>query len=336
METTVRTLTHRLPGAPPSQASHSERFIPILAEGLRVDTIVNFDLYLKSDGGKKFVLYRNKDLPFTNENAERLKSQGVGQLHIDATDRGKYLTYVEKNLPSILVDNDIEMTKKSILLYDSAANMVDQVFNRPTAPENLSRTSTMVSHMCGFVIGDRAAFKNLFSIASHDYYTYTHSVNVCTYSIAVADAMGLRDADEMHELGVGALLHDIGKSRISEKIICKPGPLSTPEWEELKQHPFYGWELLSKAGGISHNSISVVLSHHEKINGSGYPSGLRGDEIPKYARIACIADIFDALTTIRPYKGAMNSFDALMLMGRDMEGELDENTYEHFVLLLEE
>ncbi len=336
MPSLVRPVPHARPGTPIISAESGEKYILVLSEGLRVDTMVGFDLYLKSEQSDKFVLYRHKDLSFTAENAERLKSQKGTQLFIDAADREKYLAYVEQHLPEILADNTITKDEKSVLLYESASNMVSQMFRKPETPENLQRAGAMVSSLSGFVIGDKEAFKNLFSLASHDYYTYTHSVNVCTYGLATAASMGIKDRDILQDFGIGALLHDIGKAKISEDIICKPGSLDTNEWEEVKRHPTYGSELLQVCGGVSRRSMEVVLGHHEKIDGSGYPEGLSGSEIPMFARLAAVIDIYDALTTVRPYRGAMHSFDALMLMGGRMNKQLDRDIYEHFIWLIKE
>ncbi|MFH1550707.1 MAG: HD-GYP domain-containing protein [Planctomycetota bacterium] len=332
----VRPVSHARPGTPIVSAESGEKYILVLSEGLRVDTMVDFDLYLKSEQNDKFVLYRHKDLPFGAENAERLKSQKGTQLFIDAADRERYLAYIEQHLPEILADGTIARDEKSVLLYESASSMVSQMFRKPEAPENLRRAGDMVTNVSGFIIGDKEAFQNLFSIASHDYYTYTHSVNVCTYGLATAASMGIENRDILHDFGVGALLHDIGKAKISEDIICKPGSLDTNEWEEVKRHPLYGGELLKVCGGVSSGSMEVVLGHHEKIDGSGYPEGLSGSEVPMFARLAAVVDVYDALTTVRSYKNAMNSFDALMLMGEKMGKQLDRDVYEHFVWLIKE
>ncbi len=319
--------------SPHAVSSHSA-YVPALVESLRVDTVLNFDLYISPQGGSGFVLYRKENLPFTKENAEHLQHKDEGRFYIAAADRSKFLQYLERNLTFILKDDTISIEKKSTLLYHSAANTVSQVFNNPGTTKNIRRTSSMVSNISGYVIGNPRAFQSLLKLASHDYHTYTHSVNVCTYSLMIADSMKEFSPGELKELGMGAVLHDIGKSRISDNIIRKRGPLTGGEWAEMKKHPRYGAELLADNKYFSANSMSIVTDHHEKLDGSGYPKGLKASEIGLMARIACVADIFDALTTSRPYKGAVGSFDALMLITREMSDKIDLHVFEHLVLLL--
>jgi putative nucleotidyltransferase with HDIG domain len=156
-------------------------------------------------------------------------------------------------------------------------------------------------------------------VLSYDYYTYSHSVNVCLYAIAIGKKLSLSDS-ELSELAHGAILHDIGKSKISDKILNKEGPLDEAEFETMKTHTTVGEAILEKLGEKSKIKLDSVLSHHEKMDGSGYPQGLKGEEIPYYAQIIAVADVFDALTTKRSYKEALGSFAALRIM-RDKMGE---------------
>ncbi|HZO20021.1 MAG TPA: HD domain-containing phosphohydrolase [Gemmatimonadaceae bacterium] len=141
------------------------------------------------------------------------------------------------------------------------------------------------------------------SIESSDTYTHGHSERVATYAAALAAAMGL-DETEMQTIRVGAYLHDLGKVRIPHEILNKPGRLTNDEFEEMKRHPEYGIELLASVE-FPWEIRPIIRSHHEKLDGSGYPDRLRGDEIPLTAQLICIVDVYDALTTTRSYRGAM-------------------------------
>lgn len=140
---------------------------------------------------------------------------------------------------------------------------------------------------------------------------------------------------DLVSLGVGALLHDVGKSKIDLKILNKQGSLDTEEWEIIKKHPIFGNELLLNSKGSTEDQRIIVLQHHEKCNGRGYPHGFTKHNIHPYGRILTISDVFDALTTNRPYKGAMQSFDTLKLMTEEMEGHFDLKYLRQFILILE-
>ncbi len=141
------------------------------------------------------------------------------------------------------------------------------------------------------------------SIESADSYTFGHCERVANYSVAVANALGLSDEDRT-AIHLGAYLHDVGKVRIPHEILNKPGRLTKAEFEIMKLHTLYGVELL-KDIEFPWDIKPIIRSHHEKYDGSGYPDGLRGDEIPLRAQVICVVDVFDAITTTRNYRGAM-------------------------------
>jgi HD-GYP domain-containing protein (c-di-GMP phosphodiesterase class II) len=159
-------------------------------------------------------------------------------------------------------------------------------------------------------------------IATYDYYTHTHSINVAIYALSLGSFLNFK-SDELSELGEAALLHDLGKSKVDTSIINKNGKLSDKEFQEIKKHPALGYTIGLKLGIKNRKVLEGIRHHHEKMNGTGYPFGMRGESIPYYARIIAICDIFDALTSKRSYKESMSSFEAFLLMKTKMKGELD-------------
>lgn len=151
---------------------------------------------------------------------------------------------------------------------------------------------------------------DMLDLRSFDDYTYHHSVNVAIYAVAVATRMRLPE-ERIQELAVAALCHDLGKSKIDPNIINKKGRLEDEEFELIKKHPQLGYDILYKSFNISSPARQAVLCHHENENGSGYPNGMVGDEIPLYAKIIHAVDVYDALTSRRPYKGPYSPADAL-------------------------
>jgi len=299
--------------ASPSVKTETEqRYIAIFLDSLRVDSILEFDLHLKVNNG--LVLYRSADLPFTEKTRMKLLENKVDRLYITSENRGKYQRYIEKNLGKILEDPTVQEEKKAGILYETSTNLVKDVLAKPTLGENIHRSKELVSNTVNFILKGREAFLNLLTITSFDYYTYTHSVNVCTFSIALAQQMGFDDEEFLHELGVGALLHDVGKSKVSDRILNKRSPLNQIEFEIMKKHPKWGIEILTDTDAIAASSYYPVLQHHERGDRSGYPSGLNLDEMHIYSRIVAIADSFDAMTSKRVYQKAMGTFPTLKIM----------------------
>ncbi|MEK7774851.1 MAG: HD domain-containing phosphohydrolase [Candidatus Zixiibacteriota bacterium] len=289
-----------------------QKFIPVLLDAIRVDSILSFDLYINANGN--LVLYRSADLPFTDRTRQKLLENRVDRLYITSEAKAQYQRYIEANLPQILKDEAVSEEKKAQILYETSSNLVQEVWNNPTYGENIQRAKDLVTNNMEYLLKGRDSFLNLMTLSSFDYHTYTHSVNVCTFSLALAQQMGFRDEQFLHELGVGSLMHDIGKSRISTRIINKRAALSPIEFEIMKKHPKWGVEILSETDQIASASYYPVLQHHERGDRSGYPNGLSLDEMHIYSKIVAIADSFDAMTTERVYQHAMDSFPALKAM----------------------
>jgi cyclic di-GMP phosphodiesterase len=162
-----------------------------------------------------------------------------------------------------------------------------------------------------------------------DDYTYMHSVAVCGLMIALARQLRLSQEDA-HEAGLGGLMHDIGKSKIPERILRKPDRLDDDEWVKMKAHPEIGHSILYK-DSYGPIPMDVVLHHHEKIDGSGYPHRLAGDSISLFAKMASVCDVYDAITSNRPYKTAWAPAEAIRKMAEWAPGHFDDRVFQAFV-----
>jgi putative nucleotidyltransferase with HDIG domain len=187
--------------------------------------------------------------------------------------------------------------------------------------------------MVDYVIKDSKAAESLLKIAVHEYYTYTHSVNVAAVGTLFGQGLGLGVKD-LKGLCAGILLHDLGKTRISTDILNKKGKLTKEEFEIIKKHPELGVEILEETGVEFKEERIITLQHHESDDGSGYPYGLKKDEIHPCGKIARIIDVYDALTTKRPYADAIRPFAALAEMKEGMLNCFDTELFKEFVRFL--
>src|SRR5687767_776332 len=144
-----------------------------------------------------------------------------------------------------------------------------------------------------------------------DRYTRNHSIRVSEYSTIIASILEL-DGDTVRQIGLGGHVHDIGKIGVREAVLNKVGPLTEDEYQHIMTHPVVGWRILSPLLSDAPMALSIVRSHHERYDGRGIPDGLAGEAIPLEARIAAVADAFDAMTTGRPYRGARMELDAAL------------------------
>jgi HD-GYP domain-containing protein (c-di-GMP phosphodiesterase class II) len=166
-----------------------------------------------------------------------------------------------------------------------------------------------------------------------DYYTYTHSINVCVFGVALARHAGV-SRDDIREFAVGALLHDLGKTQVPKELLTKRGPLTPDEMQAMREHVANGERLLAQHGGLSALAIVPVAQHHEKLDGSGYPRGLAGSDVHLFGRIAAIADVFDAMTSDRTYQRAFTAYGALKKMKEELAPHFDRMLLERFIRTL--
>jgi len=307
------------------------RFLPIYLDSLVVDTILEFDLFVKL--GRQMMLYRSKRLPFSEGSRQKLLGNSVTTIFVKSDQRHEYQRYIEQNLGSILINPHVPEQSKAGIVYDTSKALVKDVLEKPTLGENIKRSRSLVEHQISYILSGREAFLNLVRITSFDYYTYTHSVNVSTFTIALANELGISDPNEIYALGLGSLLHDVGKSRISDKILNKKDSLNKAEFDIMKKHPGWGKEILRETDILEDEAYFPVTQHHERLDGSGYPEGLNSSSIHPHGKIIAICDVFDAMTTQRVYQDAMASYSALKKM-MEMKDKFDRDILERFIKLM--
>ncbi len=187
---------------------------------------------------------------------------------------------------------------------------------------NVQAVKNVVNNILDELLNNSNILVHLTDIRSFDDYTFGHSVNVCVLSIITALSLGYSEP-KLKELGVGALLHDIGKTKIDKEILNKPGDLTPEEFNEIQRHTEYGFNILREYMEISLLSAHIAFQHHERWDGNGYPRGLGGLDIHQYARIVAVADVYDALLADRPYRPAYNVNQALNILTRMAGSYLD-------------
>jgi putative nucleotidyltransferase with HDIG domain len=287
-------------------------YLPVYLESLRTDSILDFDLYVRTN--EEYVLYRASDLPFTDETRCSLLDNNVRTLHVHVDKQRNYQRYIESNIRAIIDDVSIEEDTKAGIVYENASCLVRDILDNPSLKSSIERGQDVVESTVAYVLKGQRAFHSLLRVMSYDYYTYSHCVNVCTFSLALAQASGITDAEELFLLGTGALLHDVGKTKIPEAVLNKPGPLTPTEMDLMKKHPQFGFEIVKSTDVIPDMSYYPIIQHHEREDSNGYPNKAGAGEIHIYSKMVAIADVFDAMTTRRTYRDALSTFQALKTM----------------------
>ncbi len=188
----------------------------------------------------------------------------------------------------------------------------------------------LVDEISESVMRNAGAMIGLARLKTADDYTYMHSVAVCALMIALGKQLELDD-EQIRQAGLAGLLHDIGKMAVPGQILNKPGKLTDEEFHAVKQHPAKGHKMLLETPGMPEAALDVCLHHHEKIDGSGYPEGLKGDQISLFARMGAICDVYDAITSNRPYKRGWCPAESLRRMAEWSKGHFDERLFAAFI-----
>jgi len=195
---------------------------------------------------------------------------------------------------------------------------------------NAEHVAELVEEIADSVARHPDAMISLARLKTCDEYTYMHSVAVCALMIALARQLELTE-EQVREAGVAGLLHDIGKMMIPDAILNKPGKLTDAEFTTVRQHPEAGVRLLGVNQQVSDAVIDVCLHHHEKIDGSGYPHRLKGDEISLFAKMGAVCDVYDAITSNRPYKAGWDPAESIRKMAEWSKGHFDQAVFQAFV-----
>ena len=189
----------------------------------------------------------------------------------------------------------------------------------------------LVQEISDSVERNPGAIISLARLKTSDDYTFMHSVAVCALMVSLARQLHL-SPDECREAGLAGLVHDIGKAMMPLEVLNKPGALTAEEFAIMKSHPEEGHKLLVEGKGVGPTALDVCLHHHEKVNGKGYPHGLKGDEISLFAKMGAVCDVYDAITSNRPYKAGWDPADSITKMAAwSKEGHFDERIFQAFV-----
>jgi putative nucleotidyltransferase with HDIG domain len=213
-------------------------------------------------------------------------------------------------------------SKKAVFSMFTEARMGNAIEAKNAMP--------LVEEIASSVMRNPGALIGLVRLKNADDYTYMHSVAVCALMIALSRMLGLDD-QQTREAGLAGLLHDIGKMAVPNGILNKPGKLTEEEFHAVKGHPSAGHKMLLEAQGISAIALDVCLHHHEKMDGTGYPEGLSGDQISLFAKMGAVCDVYDAITSNRPYKQGWCPAESLKRMSEWSKGHFDQTVFMAFV-----
>ncbi|MBN2563156.1 MAG: HD domain-containing protein [Phycisphaerae bacterium] len=260
----------------------------------------------------------------------------VGFLYIRMSDQSRFRQQIEDQLDEIAADPAMAIAEKSQIVYGTSVELVNELLSEWNLAKQSPRLEKVSRAVTTLVINDPTAFSHLFAASHHDFYTATHMVNVATWMVPLAYRMGHRDSHMLNCICQAGMLHDIGKMYLPAEVLNKKGRLSEKEWDLIKHHPIAGHEHLKGYERIDPLVKQVGLEHHERMDGSGYPSGLTGDQIHPVSKICAVVDSFDAMTAFRPFKERTFSVpEAMAILKEETPQKYDPQTVEAWTGLIE-
>lgn len=225
-----------------------------------------------------------------------------------------------------------EELKRASILCSQSKKAVSAMFEEARMGKVVDSgfAQELVQDITESVTRNPGALISLARLKSADDYTYMHSVAVCAMMVALSRKLGL-DEEETRLCGIAGLMHDIGKVSMPMDLLNKPGKLTNEEFSIIKGHPLEGHKLLLAASDTPSVVLDVCLHHHEKIDGTGYPYGLKGEDISLHAKMGAICDVYDAITSNRPYKSGWDPAESIQKMAQWTTGHLDPIIFQAFV-----
>ena len=235
-------------------------------------------------------------------------------------------------VPDVQKVSIVEEAKRAAKICAKAKDAVTSMFQevRMGKAINAEAAAELVEEIATSVMRNPGALISLARLKTADDYTYMHSVAVCALMIALGRQLGLDEA-QIREAGTAGLLHDLGKAMMPMAVLNKPGKLTDDEFTIIKSHPEEGYRLLLEGSAVGELALDVCLHHHEKVDGSGYPHRLTGDQISLHAKMGAVCDVYDAITSNRPYKAGWDPAESIRKMTEWSNGHFDERVFQAFV-----
>ena len=279
--------------------------------------LIPFNLFVPTKRGR-LVLFCRAGFPVTEKHLFILRNNDRS-IYISGDDYEVYIGYASKRIKEIIDDRRIRVADKAGIVHGIARRAIKKVLEKPHSEESVGQAKEVVDVFIDLIKTSPEAAGHLLALSSLNPYEFSHSINVCTFCLLMGQRLLGRENEVLPRLGIGGLLHDIGKTQIDPIIIFKQGKLTQEELQEVRRHAVLGAEIATKHG-LPDVVVEVCRSHHERIDGSGYPDGLKGTDIGRAARIAAIADVYDALTSERVYSRSRHHLDALSVIASEIEG----------------
>ena len=308
--------------------SVSDDFIAVSVSMLIPSKLCGVSLYTREQSSGTMRLFRGPEFPVTQQTLKTMVSTGRRKLYVSSDEHHHFQQYLRENLNEAMGNESLGVAQRFNTLNVVVRDVLGEAFQNGDINETVLTTQELGQTTVDLLCRDDAVASELCGVLYHDYHTFTHSANVAYYCVMLAKELGITESEQLNAIAAGALLHDLGKLKIADSILTKPGKLTDAEFEIIKQHPADGFRSLCQREDLCRGQLMMVYQHHERLDGGGYPVRCEGNEIHDWARICAVSDVFEALTSNRPYRSGMSFGDAFEIMDRSSGSGFDKGIYE--------
>lgn len=272
---------------------------------------IPFTLYGKNERNE-MVLFCRSGMAITDEHISIL-SRSNKTFYITSSEMDDYLNYTFNSIETIIKQKDVKVEEKAQILHAVSKKIVCDLIKDPRSGAALERSKVFIKSTVELIINAPEVSSLMLQIKDDDNYLFSHCINTCIFSLMMAKQIFHDNQKELFNIGLGGILLDSGMTQIDKTILSKPDSLSDSEMNEVLQHPGFGAQIAVEHG-LAVDIIAMIKNHHERLDGSGYPQGLKGNQIDLYSRIAAVADVYNALTSMRAHRNAFPHLNAIKIM----------------------
>lgn len=297
--------------------------MPVHVAMLRHVATAPVDIYVHPDRRFPPRLHCRAGLALENHRFLSLADAGIHDVYVRTGEFADFSSHLLESVESLADQNTISAADRFAALQLAVAVEVEHAVRMIDCSKFVSLSGAIGSDIASYVAGSDVLPRDLFRLARHDFNTFTHVTNVASYSVILAERMGITDRQELEQIATAAMLHDIGKRFIPGGILRKTARLAPDERDLVELHPTRGYEDLCDRPDLSAGQLMMVYQHHERVDGNGYPVGVPGAEIHPWAKLLAVVDVFEAMTGKRSYRHPITAEDALQYIMRNAGTHFD-------------
>lgn len=295
----------------------------------------DFEIFLPRSSDEDPLLYRKAGKNIAAPDFDRLNDHHVSYLYVRAEDLQACELALEEKLSAILENPDVTPDDKAEIVHTAGVSVARDIVEDAAAPQGINRAARLIDSMIGSVLTDPLVSTYLLQMASHERTTASHMFVVSTLAVMLGAEVFGKDIDLLRSLGVAGMLHDIGKLSISPDILNKAAPLTREEIQLVQQHPIESVRLIGQDPDVTPTSRQIIVQHHERVDGRGYPLGASRAELHPGSRLVTIVDSFHALIGRRSYRAALTVGEANRVLATQAGRQFDEEILARWIDLCE-